>query len=73
MTAKIVSKCPQCENDMMVGLIVGRSLGVKFKPQADILGDLTGIQLTEGIFNHKAPAARCTSCGIVVVFPPNKD
>lgn len=62
--------CPTCGSaDLTSGLIVGRSPGVKFKQSRGVLGDLAGIPLTTGIFNHSAPAFRCTACGTVVVQP----
>ena len=62
--------CPRCgEPDLESGLIVGRSPGVKFKRHRGLAGDLTGIRLTQGIFNHSAPALRCGTCGTVVVTP----
>jgi len=51
------------------GVIVGRSPGVKFKSSRGLTGDLTGIPLTTGFFNHSAPALRCGKCGTVVVTP----
>jgi hypothetical protein len=42
---------------------------VKFKKSKGVAGDLTGIPLTTGIFNHAAPALRCAACGTVVVPP----
>lgn len=65
-------QCPTCSNEMIEGLIVGRSPGVKFKAQRGVSGDLTGTPLTTGIFNHSAPALRCGSCGTVVVPPQQK-
>lgn len=62
--------CPVCgAADLTDGVIVGRSPGVKFKPQRGLLGDLSGIPLTGGFFNHSAPALRCDGCGTVVVPP----
>ena len=62
--------CPSCQNpELEDGLIVGRSPGVKFKKHRGIAGDLTGVPLTRGIFNHSAPAFRCGRCGTVVVTP----
>jgi len=62
--------CPSCgESDLEGGLIVGRSPGVKFKKHRGIAGDLTGVPLTRGFFNHSAPALRCEKCGTVVVPP----
>ena len=52
---------------MAPGVIVGRSPGVKFKAATDLLGDLDGIQLTDGFFNQSADALRCDSCGTVVI------
>jgi hypothetical protein len=54
---------------MQRGVVVGRAPGVKFKPKNGIMGDLTGIPLTAGIFNHTADALRCQACGIVVIVP----
>jgi hypothetical protein len=54
---------------MLPGVVVGRSPGVKFKPTKGIMGDLTGIQLTTGFFNHTAHALRCQACGTVVITP----
>ncbi len=62
--------CPRCDNSSLLpGVIVGRSPGVKFKLSKGFPGDLTGIPLTTGIFNHTAPARRCDACGVVVVLP----
>ena len=62
--------CPRCGNsDLSDGVIVGRSPGVKFKTSKDVGGDLFGIPLTTGFFNHSAPAKRCDACGVVVVLP----
>jgi hypothetical protein len=61
--------CPGCGSAMVAGVVVGRSPGVKFKPHTDILGDLGGITLTRGLFNHSAEARRCVTCGIVVILP----
>jgi hypothetical protein len=52
---------------MSAGVVVGRSPGVKFKKSRGIVGDLTGVQLTSGIFNHSVDALRCNSCGTVVI------
>ena len=54
---------------MSKGLVVGRSPGVKFKQARGLAGDLTGILLTRGFFNHSAPAFRCEQCGTVVIPP----
>ena len=63
-------ECPTCGSaDLTSGLIVGRSPGVKFKQSHGVVGDLGGIPLTTGIFNHSAPAFRCAACGTVVVPP----
>jgi DNA-directed RNA polymerase subunit RPC12/RpoP len=59
--------CPYCSTEMMSGVIVGRSPGVKFKPARNIAGDIGGALLTAGFFNHSAPAYRCSTCGTVVV------
>ena len=62
--------CPTCGSaELTSGLIVGRSPGVKFKKSRGILGDLAGIPLTTGLFNHSAPALRCAVCGTVVIQP----
>jgi hypothetical protein len=62
--------CPSCgHTDLTSGVIVGRSPGVKFKGSKGVTGDLTGILLTDGFFNHDAPALRCDECGTVVVLP----
>ena len=58
-----------CSAEMVEGSIVGRSPGVKFKASRDILGDLTGVPITNGFFNHSARAFRCSTCGTVVVPP----
>ena len=63
-------KCPRCDSPMTLGVVVGRSPGVKFKPSRDVLGDLGGIKLTKGIFNHSVDAQRCTACGAVLILPP---
>lgn len=47
--------------------IIGRSPGVKFKESAGVLGDLTGVLITKGMFNHSADAFRCSRCGLVLV------
>jgi hypothetical protein len=52
---------------MTAGVVVGRSPGVKFKRARGLAGDLTGIQLTRGLFNHSADALRCETCGTVVI------
>lgn len=52
---------------MTAGLVVGRSPGVKFKRASGLAGDLTGIPLTQGFFNHSADALRCEGCGTVVI------
>lgn len=62
-----------CSAEMVEGSIVGRSPGVKFKASRDLLGDLTGVPLTSGFFNHSARAFRCGSCGTVVVPPGRSD
>ena len=51
-------------------MVVGRSPGVKFKKARGLAGDLTGIQLTHGFFNHSADALRCETCGTVVIPAP---
>lgn len=56
-----------CSAEMVVGSIVARSPGVKFKVSRGVLGDLTGVRLTSGFFNHTATAFRCESCGTVLV------
>ena len=62
--------CPRCRHaDLTSGVIVGRSPGVKFKRSKGLAGDLTGVRLTTGLFNHSAPALRCTECGTVIVLP----
>lgn len=62
-------RCPLCDISMEQGVIVGRSPGVKFKASNDVFGDLTGVQLTSGFFNHSANAYRCDGCGTVVIPP----
>ncbi|MGE3810863.1 MAG: PF20097 family protein [Candidatus Nanopelagicales bacterium] len=64
--------CPYCETEMAAGVIVGRSPGVKFKPERSIAGDLGGTLLTDGFFNHSAPALRCATCGTVIVPGPKR-
>jgi ribosomal protein S27E len=66
--------CPICSApSMTAGEIVGRSPGVKFKETgAGLLGDLTGVAITTGVFNHSAPALRCGACGTVVVPPRSR-
>jgi hypothetical protein len=59
--------CPLCDTPMDSGVVVGRSPGVKFKESADMFGDLGGILLTSGLFNHSVAALRCGSCGTVVI------
>lgn len=61
--------CPTCAAATEPGVVVGRSPGVKFKPQRDVLGDLGGITLTSGVFNHSVDAWRCPACGTVVIPP----
>ena len=62
--------CPTCgSTDLASGAIVGRSPGVKFKGSRGLAGDLTGVRLTQGVFNHSAPAFRCDECGTVIVVP----
>ena len=61
--------CPDCGTPMADGVIVGRSPGVKFKASQGILGDLSGVLLTTGFFNHTAAASRCPQCGLVLVPP----
>ena len=64
------SACPTCGHSPLdAGVIVGRSPGVKFKQSGGLAGDLTGIPLTTGFFNHSADARRCAACGTVVVLP----
>jgi hypothetical protein len=64
--------CPHCDTEMTTGVIVGRSPGVKFKSERSIAGDIGGTLLTNGFFNHSAPAYRCAACGTVVVPGPQK-
>jgi hypothetical protein len=66
--------CPICSAPAMTpGEIVGRSPGVKFKEQGGgLLGDLTGVPVTRGAFNHGARALRCGSCGTIVVPPAGR-
>jgi uncharacterized OB-fold protein len=52
---------------MSAGVVVGRSPGVKFKKTRGLTGDLTGIKLTQGFFNHSIDALRCDTCGTVVI------
>lgn len=59
--------CPECQSRMDEGVVVGRAPGVKFKPNTDALGDLGGVLLTSGVFNHSVAAMRCHSCGTVVI------
>ena len=59
--------CPQCHAKMSAGVVVGRSPGVKFKPSRNLLGDLGGVLLTRGFFNHSVDALRCDECGTVVI------
>ncbi|MEV0971439.1 hypothetical protein [Microtetraspora glauca] len=40
---------------------------IKFKSSQDMVGDLGGILLTSGFFNHSADAFRCSECGTVVI------
>lgn len=62
--------CPTCgSTELTSGLIVGRSPGVKVKERRGVLGDLAGIPLTTGLFNHSAPAFRCAACRTVVIQP----
>ncbi|HPZ51083.1 MAG TPA: PF20097 family protein [Propionibacteriaceae bacterium] len=59
--------CPDCGSPMTRGFIIGRSPGVKFKESSGVLGDLTGVPITKGMFNHSADAFRCPGCGLVVI------
>ena len=52
---------------MTRGFIIGRSPGVKLKESSGVLGDLTGVPITKGMFNHSADAFRCPGCGLVVI------
>ena len=61
--------CPTCSHPMVAGFVVGRSPGVKFKADLDVVGDLGGITLTEGVFNHSIVAQRCPECGTVLIPP----
>lgn len=58
-----------CSSEMVEGVIVGRAPGVKFKNGRDVLGDLGGVRITNGVFNHHARAFRCGSCEAVLVLP----
>jgi hypothetical protein len=63
--------CPVCSSQALVlGVIVGRSPGVKFKEERGLLGDLSGTLITSGAFNHSAEAWRCEACGTVIVPGP---
>ncbi|WP_020141756.1 hypothetical protein [Terracoccus sp. 273MFTsu3.1] len=66
--------CPICSApSMTTGEIVGRSPGVKFKESGGgLLGDLTGVPVTTGVFNHSARALRCDACGTIVVPSPQR-
>lgn len=64
--------CPYCDTEMASGVIVGRSPGVKFTSARSVAGDIGGLLLTSGFFNHSAPAYRCSGCGTVVVPGPQK-
>ena len=59
--------CPECHTQMTAGVVVGRSPGVKFKQGRGLGGDLGGIPLTTGFFNHSVDAFRCDECGTVVI------
>jgi transposase-like protein len=60
--------CPVCSSEnLTLGVIMGRSPGVKFKRARGLLGDLSGVLLTSGFFSHSAQAWRCEGCGTVVV------
>jgi hypothetical protein len=65
--------CPTCGRPMEKGKVVGRPPGVKFKYSVGFLGDLTGIQLTTGFFNHSVAAWRCNECGTVLIPPQQSD
>jgi hypothetical protein len=66
--------CPYCDStELVFGEIIGRSPGVKFKSSAGFTGDLTGILMTTGLFNHSAPAFRCSVCGTVIIIPGLED
>ncbi len=76
MSEEAALTCPTCGQPMEPGVVVGRSPGVKFKPQRDILGDLGGVTLTSGIFNHSVDAWRswrCAKCGTVLIPPSASD
>lgn len=62
-----IEACPSCAEQMHAGVVVGRSPGVKFKTARSIAGDIGGILLTTGIFNHSVNALRCARCGTVVI------
>jgi uncharacterized OB-fold protein len=62
-----------CSGELTEGFIVGRAPGVKFKVRRDVAGDLGGVRITSGVFNHSASAFRCDSCGAVVVPPEHSD
>ena len=59
--------CPHCQSEMSAGVVVGRGPGVKFKKKRGLMGDLTGIKLTQGFFKHSVDALRCEACGTVVI------
>lgn len=59
--------CPSCSSSMAAGVVVGRAPGVKFEAARDVLGDLGGVTLTSGVFNHSVDAWRCPACGTVVI------
>ncbi len=69
MSEEAALACPTCGQPMEPGVVVGRSPGVKFKPQRDILGDLGGIRLSSGVCNHSVDAWRCAKCGTVLIPP----
>jgi transposase-like protein len=64
----IKMSCPVCSSEnLTLGVIVGRSPGVRFKRARGLLGDLSGIRITSGLLSHSAQAWRCEDCGTVVV------
>lgn len=59
--------CPNCTSEMEPGVVLGRAPGVKFKNRRSTAGDLGGIRLTKGFFNHSVEAWHCPSCATVVI------
>jgi ribosomal protein S27E len=67
MSAQVIT-CPICGSQgLVLGEIVARAPGVKFKDSRGLLGDLTGDSITRGVLIHHATAMRCSQCNTVIV------